>query len=423
MRTLLSLSVVLLLLSCPSQAQTQTKRIVVIGSSTAAGAGASTDAKAWVALVNKFYTDLHLLTEPIHNLAVSGYTTYKAMPDGYVPPDFHDGNPRDLVDPAHNVSAALRLNPDIVIVAFPTNDLAKNYTMTEFLSNLQTIYNTVTAAGAVCWVTGSQPRDFGSLPARQQLQTANNLILAQFPIYGLDFYSVLTNLDPNSTNYLGIKPEYEVISNGQVDGIHVNDLGHAAIAVAAESANVIGATPLALTLLSFTASLYGPSALLNWTTAGETGLNYFIPQHSADGVTFDDLGRVDAKGGSLQIDYSWTDQHPLTGKNFYRLKMVEDGKETFSKIVSLSLQTTGLNIAKLYIQGSELQAEINLRHDQLLTLTITNTLGGTVRQQTVMGQAPSKKIPVSMAGLAAGQYFLKVCTASGEQATRAFLSF
>ena len=418
MRTLISLVAAFLLFPCLIQAQTK-KVVVVIGSSTAAGSGASADGKGWVDLVNKYYNDQGLLKEPIHNLALSGATTYNAMPTGYTPPVFPDGIIRDPVDPLRNITKAMSFNPDIVIVAYPGNDLVKGYSMDEYLSNLQTIANIVTAAGKICWITSSQPRDYTALPDRQQFKDGADRIMTQFPVYGINFYNVLADLTPGP-HYLYIKTIYDI----PTDGIHVNDAGHAALAATVENANVIGSTPLPLTLLSFTATGNGQTGVLRWTTTEESGSNYFIIQRSAYGATFEDLARVEATGSSTQTDYSWTDQHPLTGKSFYRLKMVEDEKETYSRIAGLSFQPDGLNINKLYLSGgSELQAEISLPHDQPLTLTITNTAGVTVRQQTVMGQAPAQKIPMSTAGLAAGQYFLKITTASGQYVTRAFLTF
>lgn len=417
MRTLISLLAAFLLFPCLIQAQTK-KVIVVIGSSTAAGAGAS-DGHGWVDLVDTFYNNLGLLKEPIHKLALSGATTYNAMPNGYVAPVFPDGIIRDTVDTARNVTKALSFHPDIVIVAYPGNDLVKGYSLNEFLSNLQTIYNIVTANGAVCWITSSQPRDYDYLSGRQQFQTADTRIMAQFPVYGIEFFHVLADLNPGP-HYLYIKTDYDIAD----DGIHVNNAGHAALAATVENANVIGSTPLPLTLLSFTATGNGQTGVLRWTTTEESGSNYFIIQRSADGATFEDLARVEAMGNSTQTDYSWIDQHPLTGKSFYRLKMVEDGKETYSRIAGRSFQPDGLNINKLYLSGgSELQAEISFPHDQPLMLTITNTAGVTVRQQTVMGQAPAQKIRMSTAGLAAGQYFLKITAASGQYLTRAFLTF
>lgn len=414
MPSLISLLAAILLLPCLSQAQTK-KVIVVLGSSTAAGSGASADGKGWVDRVNTYYNNLGLLKENIHNLALSGATTYNAMPTGYVPPP---GRP--AVDTLRNVTKALSFNPDIVIVSYPGNDLVLGFSMDEYLSNLQTISNTVTAAGKICWITTTQPRDALPAAGRQQLKDGRDRIMAQFPVYGLDFFTPVVDLSSN--NYLGINPLYAAPN----DGIHLNDSGHAVLAGVVENANVIGGAPLGITLLSFTVTRKGQAAVLNWATTASPVPDYFAVQRSADQSSFIELVRIAGKAGSSgnQTNYSWTDKRPLSGKSFYRLKIAKDGNESYSPIASFSLSPHQLSIATLYMSGGPgLQAEISTPDDQQLALTVTNNMGVVVRRQTIRVMAPSQQIPVSMTGLAAGIYFLKVTTADGQQVTRAFLSF
>jgi acyl-CoA thioesterase-1 len=398
MRHLIPLVAVLLLLPCLSPAQK--KVIAVIGSSTASGQGASSYGKAWVGLLEKYYQDLKVI-DRIDNYAVSGLTTFDGLPTSEFPNT--------------NVIQALSVHPDVVLVAFPTNDFVKGFTMQQYMSNLHTIYNLVVAAGKKCYITGTQPRDDVHDPSiRQLFKDGRDSITLEFPDNSIDFWDLLA--DPVT---LGFNPLYV-----SADGIHPNDAGHELLFEAVKAKDILGLMPLPLSFISFTATLNGQSALLRWTAADESGSGYFTIQRSGDGISFDNLEQVKETGKGQQTDYSWTDPAPLAGKTFYRLKITENGNEQYSKIVSLLRQEKGLNILKLYKpDGSpELLAEISIDHDQPLTITITNALGTRVRQTFCPGIAPSLKIPIPLTGLAAGQYFLTVRTAGNDQVTRSFLN-
>lgn len=95
---------------------------------------------------------------------------------------------------------------------------------------------------------------------------------------------------------------------------------------------------LAVTMLSFTGTATGNTNLLQWATTAETDHNYFELQRSEDGLSFSTLttisGTGNISGGRL---YNYTDMQPLNGKNYYRLKQVDNnGRITYSAIISIS---------------------------------------------------------------------------------------
>jgi hypothetical protein len=82
------------------------------------------------------------------------------------------------------------------------------------------------------------------------------------------------------------------------------------------------ATPLPITLLSFTAQLKQENVALDWTTASEVNSDFFTVLRSADGVNFDEIGQVKASGNSNnKINYSFLDTQPLDGISYYKLKL------------------------------------------------------------------------------------------------------
>ena len=101
----------------------------------------------------------------------------------------------------------------------------------------------------------------------------------------------------------------------------------------------ISATALPIQLTQFTAEkLNRTAALLSFATALEQNNDYFSIERSADGLRFNEIGRVQGAGNSLETrEYSYTDNTPLRGINYYRLKQTDyDGKFTFSPVVSLN---------------------------------------------------------------------------------------
>jgi len=101
--------------------------------------------------------------------------------------------------------------------------------------------------------------------------------------------------------------------------------------------SVTGALPVELT--NFTAAKNGNAVNLKWSTASEQNNAYFNVERSADGVSFSTIGKVNGAGNSSStLNYSFTDNSPLAGKNFYRLRQVDfDGEFDLSAIVSVNM--------------------------------------------------------------------------------------
>jgi hypothetical protein len=106
---------------------------------------------------------------------------------------------------------------------------------------------------------------------------------------------------------------------------------------------------LPVTWLSFTATKQNSNVVLNWSTATEQNTLDYEVQHSADGINWDDIGKVAAAGNSTVIQqYYFTDLHPMHSLNYYRLLQRDlDGRISYSKIIAFNFATTG-NSLKIY---------------------------------------------------------------------------
>ncbi len=95
-------------------------------------------------------------------------------------------------------------------------------------------------------------------------------------------------------------------------------------------------SPLPLTLLEFKGRYTGKEITLNWSTEAEINTKYFTIEKSIDQVSFHALTNINAAGTTLAHNYGYTDKSPLSGINYYRLKMVDiDGRFTYSRIIAV----------------------------------------------------------------------------------------
>lgn len=82
---------------------------------------------------------------------------------------------------------------------------------------------------------------------------------------------------------------------------------------------------------------YEGKSILKWTTFSENNNDYFTVERSIDSENWTQLGNVEGAGYSTSgIDYTYYDNHPLTGVNYYRLKQTDfDGKYQYFNIIPI----------------------------------------------------------------------------------------
>ena len=180
----------------------------------------------------------------------------------------------------------------------------------------------------------------------------------------------------------------------------------------------LDSTTFPLHLLTFTAKRANTANLLNWTTAQEVNTDRFEIERSSNGREFSKIGTVKAGNTS----YSFADNNPVNGANYYRLKMADkDGAFTYSPIRQLNNKPSTFNIA-LYPNPAKDKLQLQVENDKQTTLHVqVVTQDGKVvlsKQVAVPQGASSQSINISQ--LAAGHYFLKVLPGDKEPVVIAF---
>ncbi|WP_113636741.1 T9SS type A sorting domain-containing protein [Nubsella zeaxanthinifaciens] len=104
-------------------------------------------------------------------------------------------------------------------------------------------------------------------------------------------------------------------------------------------------TVLPVALNAFKAKANLQQVDLTWNTAAETNNARFEILRSADGKTFNKIDEVSGAGTSTENrSYAYTDQNPLPGVNYYKLKQVDfDGQYSFSEVEAVKSNVAASN--------------------------------------------------------------------------------
>ncbi|MDA3911633.1 MAG: hypothetical protein PF448_09775 [Bacteroidales bacterium] len=103
--------------------------------------------------------------------------------------------------------------------------------------------------------------------------------------------------------------------------------------------------PLPVELVDFSAFTLQNKVILNWVTASEKNNEKFILQRSSNGVDFENIAEIKGHGDSYEtIQYQYTDEKPLQGISYYRLKQVDfDGTLSLTYPVSVEVEVDELS--------------------------------------------------------------------------------
>ena len=180
--------------------------------------------------------------------------------------------------------------------------------------------------------------------------------------------------------------------------------------------------PLPVELVIFTANLTPrQSVVLHWVTASEKNSQHFVIERSVDGSTFSALRTVAAAGTTqARTTYDQTDEQPLFGTSYYRLRQVDtDGTTAFSPVQLIRLGSAnaeGLAVypgreAQQWVVSSALPAAVLASGPA--SVRVFDTLG---RSQQVFctpdGNQPGRWT-LDMRALPAGLYIVRLESAAG----------
>ncbi len=183
-----------------------------------------------------------------------------------------------------------------------------------------------------------------------------------------------------------------------------------------------GAQLLPIKLHSFSAVERTGSVVLNWKASSENTTEHFEIERSTDGVNYTRLADIHAKGIG-NYDYSFTDNSPVKGTGFYRLKLINpDGRFTYSDILNVKYQPKDVYISALYpaVANSKINLVITASKNLPAILQIVDAQGTVIKRSSINLTTGSNSIPVDIRSLPAGNYFIRL-RVNGSSFTERFI--
>ncbi|TKB95244.1 T9SS type A sorting domain-containing protein [Pedobacter cryophilus] len=155
-------------------------------------------------------------------------------------------------------------------------------------------------------------------------------------------------------------------------------------AVQLSTGEIVPTGTLPISLTSFTGKAVNQTILLNWNTASEVNNSYFDVLRSVDGKSFTAIGKINGSGNSNSAkDYSFVDENPYAGSNYYQLVQHDfDGKTSSSAIISADSKIAATQLS-VYASSSEVKISISSPNQGKCLLQLFDIAGRKLAEQSV----------------------------------------
>ena len=262
-------------------------------------------------------------------------------------------------------------------------------------------------------------RDYGK---SLKIQNDNKIILAGYSytdqaheVFSMVRYNTNGSLD-NSFNNNGRQTTAASGANSRINEIYIsgNNLYAAGYGEFPNNFGVVAKYLLCtkeetslMRLINFKAELQNRKTKLTWEVENEFNLVGFDVQRSSDSINFTSIGNVAGKGNTpSKTYYSSEDENPLTGINYYRLKLVKtDSNYVYSPLVNINLCDKSVTL-KIYPNPAKntLLISGNLGNEKVILQVIDNN-GTKLREiKTTLNGSTS----IDIHSLPNGMYNLKI---------------
>lgn len=194
-----------------------------------------------------------------------------------------------------------------------------------------------------------------------------------------------------------------LVSGWEADGSAGLDSGEA---------RLFGGAPLPIELISFEGRLIRGKVEVIWYTGMELDNKGFEVQRSADGRHWEYVGFVEGAGQSQTAQhYLFTDESPLAGISYYRLKQLDyDGDFEYSPVITIQ------NIQKLDdvivspnpAELGDVQLSFNDQWGQNYEIELVNQQGAVVYTTSLVSQKGQNQLSFDFSHIPVGVYTLRL---------------
>jgi Secretion system C-terminal sorting domain len=170
----------------------------------------------------------------------------------------------------------------------------------------------------------------------------------------------------------------------------------------------VSAAVLPVSLKNFKVTEIKKANQISFTTASERNNSHFEIERSADGQAFRNIGEVKGAGNSNdEKNYTFTDEKPLAGTNYYRLKQVDlDGQFEYSKVVTARFGREGSLSVIPTLVVDNLQVSLDETSTENGTWEIIDLSGRQVLAGTI--EAEQDAFQADLSSLQEGSYIVRV---------------
>lgn len=222
------------------------------------------------------------------------------------------------------------------------------------------------------------------------------------------------NMIAGAMAYGGYTPPRYNPFGGKIDEIRVYNR-----ALSASEIAVLTPYSLPMKLGDFTAVRKPAGIQLNWETITEQNTSHFEIERSSDGINYTSIGAVIAAGNATDKKYySFTDNHPLPGINFYRLKMADiDRTYTHSRVIAIKNDNSLITIQIFPNPVTDvLQVQIPSLHKETIKVSVADAAGRIIYERNMEVAEGNNAASIPVQQLPKGNFYLVVDNREGRQA-------
>jgi hypothetical protein len=184
-----------------------------------------------------------------------------------------------------------------------------------------------------------------------------------------------------------------------------------------DNVSIISDGVLSIGILNFNVQNIGNKyALLQWAATNDEAIDHVNIERSSSISDFVPIGSVNGQSDSTLIqNYSFNDNNPLEGINYYRLKQFDpNGNFQYSKIIPV---TFSLSLVDIFPNPAHNQLFLlnnsNFSGNQNITIQILDESGAVVLKQ-ISASIGNNIIPINLPVIANGVYVVKVINFKGQ---------
>jgi hypothetical protein len=161
--------------------------------------------------------------------------------------------------------------------------------------------------------------------------------------------------------------------------------------------------------------------LISWTASEDASVLGFEVERSYDGINFTTVGKVPAKAGDIS-EYKYEDETAdLSQTAYYRVRDIALDGVGASQVMKVASKAAAMNDA-IRIAPNPTNGPLNMSfwQDQAgeVAVSIISTTGQEVYRESFSAERGNNTRTLTPSNLAAGTYFVKVRTATGNQMTQ-----